>query len=82
MYREFANMNLATEKNMRAALKFAKKAAELEESAGNYYVLGKVYYEKSDMDNALKAFRRALALEPQNTTVRQAYNSAMKRGTQ
>ena len=80
IYREFADMYLTTGNDLSGALPLAQKAVDLEASAENYLVLGRVYYRNLETEKALGALEQGLKLEPNNRAIRQAYGSIIEKG--
>ncbi|MBC8392102.1 MAG: hypothetical protein H8E17_05995 [Deltaproteobacteria bacterium] len=78
IYREFADLYLATEKKLSEALSLAQKASVLEASAENYFVLGRAYYKNSDLKSALWALEQALKREPNNSAIRNTYHAIVE----
>ena len=78
-YRELAQLYLRTETKLPEALKLAKTAVELEETAPNYFVLSWAYDKNGDVANALLALKRAAELDPDNPKYRQMYEQIQKR---
>ena len=78
LYRQFALLYVMTNRKLDRAQGLAKKAVELEPSAQNYLMLGRIYYQNSDRANALITIEKAIALEPGNPLYRRTYNKIKK----
>jgi len=78
-YRELAQLYLRTETKLPEALKLAKTAVELEETAPNYFILSWAYDRNGDVANSLLALKRAAELDPDNLKYRQMYEQIQKR---
>jgi len=78
-YRELAQLYLKTETKLPEALKLAKTAVELEETAPNYFILSWAYDKNGDIAGALTALKRATELDPANQKYRQMYELINKR---
>lgn len=78
-YRELAQLYLKTGTKLPEALKLAKTAVELEETAPNYFILSWAYDRNGDVANALSALKRATELDPANQKYRQMYELIQKR---
>jgi tetratricopeptide (TPR) repeat protein len=73
-YLELAKIYLKTRMHLSDAQSLAEQAVRLDPTAGSYYVLGLTYHRNGDKPSAIKAFKRALDLDPGNQTYRTAYN--------
>jgi len=80
-YRELARMYNMRGAKPQEALKLAGKAAELEGTAEDYYVLSRAHMNNNQMPQALSAMRKALDRNPNNTLYRQAYDFLRRQGT-
>jgi tetratricopeptide (TPR) repeat protein len=80
-YRELAQLYLKTGTKLPEALKLAKTAVELEETAPNYFILSWAYDKNGDIANALSALKKATELDPANLTYRQMYELIQKRNS-
>ncbi|MBW8002164.1 MAG: tetratricopeptide repeat protein [Planctomycetes bacterium] len=78
IYYEFAFSYFTINHNMDKATELAKKAVELEESAQNYFLLGRIYYKNSDTKDALMAIGKAMNLESKNLNYKQKYDEIKK----
>lgn len=78
-YRELARLYTMLDIKPGEALKLAERAAELEGSAEDYYILSCAYINNNQMSNALSAMQKALELEPENPFYRQVYNFLQKK---
>ncbi len=78
-YRELAQLYLKTGTKLPDALKLAKTAIELEETAPNYFILSWAYDKNGDVANARSALKRAIELDPTNQKYRQMYELIQKR---
>ena len=72
-YRELARLYLTTKRNLPQARELAEKAAALEPVAVNYFVLSWACDVNGDSENALKAIRRAIELDPANKQYKNVY---------
>ncbi|UCG59607.1 MAG: tetratricopeptide repeat protein, partial [Phycisphaerales bacterium] len=72
-YRMLAQMYLDAGRPVAEALALARKAAQIEPTAENFFVLGAVYVKDGNTAEALAALKRAIALEPGNPKYRQVY---------
>ena len=80
IYHEFAFLYFTTNHKLDKAIELAKKAVELEQSAQNYFLLGRIYYKNSDTKNALTAIEEAMRLESNNLKYKQKYDEIKKAG--
>ena len=80
-YRELAHLYLRTGTKFPEALKLAKTAIELEETAAHYFILSWAYDKNGDVPNAISALKRAVELEPENPTYRRTYEQIQKRNS-
>jgi tetratricopeptide (TPR) repeat protein len=80
-YRELAQLYLKTETKLPEALRLAKTAVKLGETAPNYFILSWAYDKNGDVANALLALKRAAELDPDNLKYRQMYEQIQKRGS-
>lgn len=78
-YRTLAHLYLKTGTKLPEALKLAKTAVELEETADNCFILSWAYDKNGDVTNARSALERAIELEPGNPKYRQMYERFQKR---
>ena len=68
---QFAWLVGNTEGNLDEALLYSKKSVELTPAAGGYYdTLGRVYFAKGDLDNAIKTQSKAAEMEPHSGLIR------------
>jgi superkiller protein 3 len=80
-YREFAYLYLKTGTKLPEAMKLAKTAVELEETAANYFILSWAYDKNGDVANAISALKRATELEPGNPKYQRMYEQIQKRNS-
>jgi superkiller protein 3 len=80
-YRELAQLYLKTGTKYPEALKLSQTAAELEETAANYFILSWAYDRNGDVSNAISALKRAVELEPENLKYRRMYEQIQKRNS-
>jgi len=78
-YRELAHLYLIRGTNLTEALKLAKTAVALEETAENYFILSWAYDKNGDVANAGSTLKRAVDLEPGNLLYRRMYEQIQKR---
>jgi tetratricopeptide (TPR) repeat protein len=78
-YRELAHLYLKTGTNFSEAMKLAKTAVVLEETADNYFILSWAYDKNGDAANAGSALKRAAELEPGNLRYQRMYEQIQKR---
>jgi len=78
-YRELAHLYLITGTNLSEAMKLAKTAVVLEETADNYFILSWAYDKNGDVANAVSALKRAAELEPGNLQYQRMYEQIQKR---
>jgi tetratricopeptide (TPR) repeat protein len=78
-YRELAHLYLITGTNLSEAMKLAKTAVVLEETADNYFILGWAYDKNKDVANAGSALKRAAELDPGNLQYKRMYEQFQKR---
>jgi tetratricopeptide (TPR) repeat protein len=55
------------------AVRFARRAVELNPSGGNQYVLSTAYWHEKQLDQAIAAIKAALLTDPGNTEYQQVY---------
>jgi len=72
LYRQYAVLSLGMGKIPKAA-KLAEKAAALQATGVNYYILSHTYYQNHDITKAISAIERAIELEPYNPEFKNAY---------
>ena len=80
-YRELAHLYLKTGMKFPEAMKLAKTAVELEETAANYFTLSWAYDKNGDVANAISALKRAVELEPENLKYQRMYEQIQKRNS-
>ncbi|MHC4736682.1 MAG: tetratricopeptide repeat protein, partial [Planctomycetota bacterium] len=78
-YRELAHFYLKTGTNFSEAMKLAKTAVLLEETADNYFILSWAYDKNGDVVNAVSALKRAAELDPGNSQYQRMYEQIQKR---
>jgi tetratricopeptide (TPR) repeat protein len=78
-YSELAQLYLKTGTKLSEAMKLAKTAVELEETAANYFILSWAYDKNGDVTNARSALKRATELDPENPKYRRMYELILKR---
>ncbi len=74
-----AQLYLHTGRSFEETLRWAHQAVELEPVAAHYFLLGQVYDRGGNREQALAALRRAVDLEPDNPSCREAYESLRNR---
>jgi protein O-GlcNAc transferase len=72
-YRGLAQLYLDAKRNVREAKDLAQKTVELEPTAGNFDLLGRAFYMNGNMEGALSALGRAMALDPTNQEYKHRY---------
>jgi tetratricopeptide (TPR) repeat protein len=71
---QFAWLIANTEGNMDEALKYGRRAVELQPANGGMYdTLAHVYYAKGDFENALKTQERAIELDPHSGLLKKKF---------
>ena len=78
-YRELAHFYLKTGTNLSEAMKLAKKAVAMEETADNYFILGWAYDKNGNVASAVSALKRAADLDPGNIQYQRMYEQIQKR---
>jgi cytochrome c-type biogenesis protein CcmH/NrfG len=73
-YRELAQLYIRTNTRLSEAQRLARKAVELEQTAENYFVLGRACRMTGDRQAALTAMRKAMELAPDNREYKQTYD--------
>ena len=80
-YRELVHLYLKTGTNLSEAMKLAKTAVALEETADNYFILSWAYDINGDVANALSAIKRASELDPGNLQYQKMYEQIQERNS-
>ena len=70
---ELANLYLRSQTHPAEALALAQRAVALNPAAKNYFLLTWAYDVNSDLESAMSAIQKAIALDPQNSHYRNAY---------
>jgi tetratricopeptide (TPR) repeat protein len=81
-YRELAWLYLRSRTRLPEARQLAEKAVALEPLAVNYFVLSRAYDQNGDAGRALSALKKAVDLEPANSSYRQTYERLRARESQ
>lgn len=73
-YRGLARLYVSLGTKPRESLELARRAVELQGSAEDYYILSGAHMNNNQMSDALSAMQKAIVLDPDNPSYRQAYN--------
>jgi len=79
-YRQLTRLAFNTGRNLERAQQLARRAVELDPGAPTYLDLGLVFLAAGKRAQGLQALEQALALEPDDVRIRQAYEIARKKG--
>ncbi len=72
-YAELAQLYIRANRKLVEATTLAEQAVRLEPVATHHFILGAVLAKRGELDKALSAMQRAVALDPNNTKYRQIY---------